>query len=87
MPNTGINWRTVAVQMEHPLRVRIIECLATRQEASPTELAEHLHVDLPKLSYHMQVLLRAKVIRRTRTRQVRGALQSFYAVRKGVVHE
>lgn len=63
----------------HPLRLRIMETLA-EGEASPSQLAAEFGVNLTGLSYHVRALLDAGLLRRTRTRPRRGAIEHFYAV-------
>lgn len=65
----------------HPLRMDIMRLVAERGEASPRELADECGVvALPVLSYHVRQLLRAGMLRQTRTEPRRGAIAHFYAV-------
>lgn len=65
---------------DHPLRLRIMETVA-EGEASPSQLAAEFGVSLSGLSYHVRALVDAGLLRRTRTRTRRGAIEHFYAVR------
>lgn len=38
-----------------------------------------LAIDLPKLGFHARVLCECEVVRETKTQQVRGATEHFYA--------
>lgn len=65
----------------HPLRIRIMETVGEWGEASPSQLAAEFGVNLTALSYHVRELVNAGLLRRTRTRPRRGAIEHFYAVR------
>lgn len=66
----------------HPTRVRIIHYLGTVKEASPDELSKALAETLGATSYHVRYLAKHGVIVQTRTRRVRGAIQTFYRLDK-----
>jgi DNA-binding transcriptional ArsR family regulator len=60
-------------------RRRILRLLDVEDlEMSPSEMAEAMEVGLSALSFHARVLRELGVTRCTRTRQVRGAFESFY---------
>lgn len=62
----------------HPLRLRIVEAITDRGEASPVELARELGHPLGTVSHHTRVLRDLGWIEVTRTAQRRGALEHFY---------
>jgi DNA-binding transcriptional ArsR family regulator len=64
----------------HATRLHI--ALALRDgESSPRTVAEQLDgQSLSAVSHHFRALSRADVIRETRTRQVRGAVEHFYVL-------
>lgn len=66
-----------AKALAHPLRVQILGLLDGR-EASPVEMARELELDIPLVGYHFKVLEKLGVIRQTRTRMRRGAVEHFY---------
>lgn len=64
----------------HPLRRRILRTLDVLEEArSPAELRTMFGLHISPVSYHVKVLRDCKAIVLTDTRQVRGALEHFYA--------
>lgn len=66
--------------LNHPLRRQILRSFTKRKpEWSPVQLTKLLHLGLSHLSYHMKVLNDLGVIKKTRTKQVRGSTQHFYA--------
>jgi DNA-binding transcriptional ArsR family regulator len=72
-------WATaVAKALSHPSRFEILTRLASEGSASPSEIAAGAPESLAKLAYHVRELASAGLIRRTRTRQVRGAVEHFY---------
>jgi DNA-binding transcriptional ArsR family regulator len=75
------DWARLVPRIVHPLRVAIIEALARIGEPlSPSELALVLGDDIAisLVSYHVRELRKVGVIEAVATRQVRGALQTFY---------
>ncbi len=68
---------TLAAAVAHPIRSRALVILAER-EASPSEIARELNMDVAKVGYHVTSLVDANLIELTRTRQVRGAVEHFY---------
>jgi len=65
--------------LNHPIRREILRLLSEAREASPSDMLGSMSVGLSTLSFHAQVLNELGVIRGTRTQQVRGALEHFYA--------
>jgi DNA-binding transcriptional ArsR family regulator len=65
--------------LNHPVRRQILRLLGERGEASPSDLHKSISVGLSTLSFHAQVLNELGVIHGTRTQQVRGAIEHFYA--------
>lgn len=72
----------------HPLRRQILRLLhSPGKSASPAQLERELELggpaakELSSVSYHVTVLSGYKVLRRTGKRQVRGAMEHFYASR------
>ena len=66
--------------LNHPVRRQILRLLSRPgEEASPSDMCGSIAVGLSALSFHAQVLGELGVIRGTRTQQVRGAVEHFYA--------
>jgi DNA-binding transcriptional ArsR family regulator len=66
--------------LNHPARRQILRQLGEgKVEKSPSEMAEGATFSLSGLSFHARVLSELQVTRCTRTQQVRGALEHFYA--------
>jgi DNA-binding transcriptional ArsR family regulator len=64
--------------LAHPLRMRILQLLAVRGEASPVEMASEFGVSIGTLSYHARLLRDAGWIELVRTVPRRGAVEHFY---------
>jgi DNA-binding transcriptional ArsR family regulator len=64
--------------VSHPLRVEVLEAIASEGEISPTLVATKLEQDLSKVSYHVNVLKDCEVIELATTRPRRGALEHFF---------
>jgi DNA-binding transcriptional ArsR family regulator len=65
--------------LNHPVRRQILRLLSKRDvEESPTKMARLIAGGLSRLSFHARTLSEQKVIRRVKTRQVRGSTESFY---------
>jgi DNA-binding transcriptional ArsR family regulator len=62
----------------HPLRLRILESVIERREASPLEISRHLRQPLATVSRHMRVLRDLGFVELTRTEPRRGAVEHFY---------
>lgn len=66
--------------LNHPARRQILRQLDEGgAERSPSEMAETAAFSLSGLSFHARVLCELQVTRCTRTQQVRGSLEHFYA--------
>jgi DNA-binding transcriptional ArsR family regulator len=66
--------------LNHPARRQILRQLDEGGvERSPSEMAETAAFSLSGLSFHARVLCELQVTRCTRTQQVRGSLEHFYA--------
>lgn len=67
--------------LNHPVRRQILRLLGEPgDEASPSDMRESMSaIGLSTLSFHAQVLGELGVIHGTRTQQVRGAVEHFYA--------
>ncbi len=50
----------------NPTRLRILERLATAGDVSVNDLAEHLHMSQPRISWHLRMLRLGGVIRTRR---------------------
>ena len=55
-PYSDINDPRLIKALAHPLRVRILSILETRDMASPNEMADELNVSLGVMSYHVRRL-------------------------------
>ncbi|MEN3281447.1 MAG: hypothetical protein V7607_2587 [Solirubrobacteraceae bacterium] len=62
----------------HPLRLRLLESITDRGEASPKALALELNQPLATVSHHIRVLRDLGWIEIVRTEPRRGALEHFY---------
>jgi DNA-binding transcriptional ArsR family regulator len=72
----------------HPLRLRIIEALTERGEASPVALARDFGLALAAVSHHVRVLRDLGWIEISRTEPRRGAVEHFYRpVRRPVIDD
>jgi DNA-binding transcriptional ArsR family regulator len=66
--------------LNHPARRQILRQLAEQgAERSPSEMAQTAAFSLSGLSFHARVLSELHVTHCTRTEQVRGSLEHFYA--------
>lgn len=66
--------------LNHPVRRQILRLLSEPgEEASPSDMRGSMSVGLSALSFHAQVLNELGVTHGTRTQQVRGAVEHFYA--------
>jgi predicted ArsR family transcriptional regulator len=73
---------------DHPTRDAILLTLDAQKAAmSPAQLSGVLGEPVPNVSFHCKVLLERECLKRAGQRQVRGAIEHFYALRKGVVVE
>lgn len=64
--------------LHHPLRRAILRRLDGENSQSPNELARKLNCDLSNISYHVKVLKDARVIKLTKTEQIRGTVCHYY---------
>jgi len=62
----------------HPLRLRILEAIAERGEASPIGLAREFDHAVATVSHHVRLLRDLGWIELTRTEPRRGAVEHFY---------
>jgi len=62
----------------HPLRLRIVEAITERGEASPVALAREFQQPLATVSHHTRVLRDLGWIELVRTQPRRGAVEHFY---------
>ncbi len=68
----------LAKAFTHPLRGHVWVSICERGEASPTEIASELDLDVSDVSYHFRELKKRKLIRLSRTVQRRGFDEHFY---------
>jgi len=64
--------------LAHPLRVRILSILETRDMASPNELADELSVSLGVMSYHVRRLHALGFLELVKRTPRRGAIEHHY---------
>ena len=69
---------TLLKALGHPLRLRLLESILERGEASPVELARQLDQRLATVSRHIGILRDLGFVELTRTRPRRGAVEHFY---------
>jgi len=82
-PAQAFNWETLVALLVHPVKVEIIEAMAwVGLPLSATDLDRILRgrVGVSLLSYHLRKLTEVGALRRVRQEQVRGAMQTFYAL-------
>jgi DNA-binding transcriptional ArsR family regulator len=82
-PTRTFNWETLVPLLVHPVKVEIIEAMAwIGLPLSATDLDRVLRgqVGVSLLSYHLRKLTEVGALRRVRQEQVRGAVQTFYAL-------
>lgn len=82
-PTRAFNWATLVPLLVHPVKVEIIEAMAwIGLPLSATDLDRVLRgqVGVSLLSYHLRKLTEVGALKRVRQEQVRGAMQTFYAL-------
>jgi DNA-binding transcriptional ArsR family regulator len=67
----------------HPLRLRILESVIERREASPLAVSRQLRQPLATVSRHMRVLRDLGFVELARTEPRRGAVEHFYRAVQG----
>ncbi len=77
------DWGSVVPHLVHPAKVAIIEALLwVAEPLSPSDLVKLFDDDkdyyLSIVSYHVRGLAKAKALEVRRTRQVRGAQETYY---------
>ena len=65
----------------NPLRLRILDLVASHRETSPVRVARELEQPLATVSHHMRLLRDLGFVELTRTAPRRGAVEHFYRVR------
>lgn len=77
--------------MGHPVRVDVLRLMLNppegRTDWSPSELADELALPLPNVAYHIRLLLQYRIVRQTRTRPRRGAIEHWYAFQRPSVRK
>ncbi len=73
-----INWEAIVRSEMHPLKVKIIDLLASGGEYSPMMMHKELGDKLGNVSYHVRALLDAEMIELVRIEPRRGAVEHFY---------
>jgi DNA-binding transcriptional ArsR family regulator len=77
-PYSDINDPRLIKALAHPLRVRILSVLETRELASPNELSDELEVSLGVVSYHVRRLHALGFLELVRRTPRRGAIEHHY---------
>jgi DNA-binding transcriptional ArsR family regulator len=77
-PYSDINDPRLIKALAHPLRVRILSVLETRELASPNELSEELGVSLGVMSYHVRRLHALGFLELVKRTPRRGAIEHHY---------
>jgi DNA-binding transcriptional ArsR family regulator len=77
-PYSDINDPRLIKALAHPLRVRILSILETRELASPNEMAEELGVSLGVMSYHVRRLHALGFLELVKRTPRRGAIEHHY---------
>jgi DNA-binding transcriptional ArsR family regulator len=78
--STWARWLKI---LDHPIRRRLLKLFWEARfgpPLSPMELSEMLRLPLPRTSYHVRSLAKAKAIVLVSTEQVRGSQKHFYKV-------
>ena len=74
-----MNWERLARTETHPLRVSILEALAsTAAQLSPKALSAALEAPLSTVNYHVTELGNSELVKLVEKVQVRGATEHFY---------
>lgn len=77
-PYSDINDPRLIKALAHPLRVRILSILETRDIASPNEMADELSVSLGVMSYHVRRLHALGFLELVKRTPRRGAIEHHY---------
>jgi DNA-binding transcriptional ArsR family regulator len=77
-PYSDINDPRLIKALAHPLRVRILSILETRNMASPNEMADELGVSLGVMSYHVRRLHALGFLELVKRTPRRGAIEHHY---------
>ncbi len=79
-----LDWEHLARATAHPLRISILEILGMDggRTLSPSDLSQELQIPLSNTNYHVTELAKAGLIELTGQRQVRGATEHFYRIRR-----
>ncbi|MGN6190265.1 MAG: ArsR/SmtB family transcription factor [Conexibacter sp.] len=77
-PYSDINDPRLIKALAHPLRVRILSILESRDMASPNEMADELNVSLGVMSYHVRRLHALGFLELVRRTPRRGAIEHHY---------
>jgi DNA-binding transcriptional ArsR family regulator len=77
-PYSDINDPRLIKALAHPLRVRILSILETRELASPNEMADELGVSLGVMSYHVRRLHALGFLELVKRTPRRGAIEHHY---------
>jgi DNA-binding transcriptional ArsR family regulator len=77
-PYSDINDPRLIKALAHPLRVRILTILETRELASPNEMADELGVSLGVMSYHVRRLHALGFLELVKRTPRRGAIEHHY---------
>jgi DNA-binding transcriptional ArsR family regulator len=76
--------RRLSIALGHPLRIRILSALVAGEGSATTLSRQFGDVTVGDVSYHLGVLADdCDLIERVRSRQVRGALESFFRLKSG----
>lgn len=79
----AFDWEALVPLLIHPVKVEIIEAMAwVGLPLSATDLDRILRgqIGVSLLSYHLRKLTEVGALERVRQEQVRGAMQTFYAL-------
>lgn len=71
----------IANALSHPVKVAIIRDLRDGRTVSPVVWAEANGIRIQNSSYHFRSLRTAGILKEVGTRQQRGALEHFYALK------
>lgn len=76
---TELSQDKLARAIAHPIRRAILDLMeATEEPLSPSKMVGPLGQPIGNVSYHTRILVRLGVLRETKKKQVRGAIEHYY---------
>lgn len=76
-----LDWAAIGLAVRtHPLRIRVLRCLNELGEASPSQIADKIGESVSNVSYHVNILKAADLIKLSREVPRRSATEHFYVL-------